>query len=74
MLTYPSITGDVSVNKRHNAYVDALSQKKGWGEGDYVSSHKAIPDYYYDKERRLKKDFNPNEGTKRGYNGDLQDD
>lgn len=37
VITYPTVNGDVNVNKKHNAYVDALSGKRGWGEGDYIS-------------------------------------
>ena len=55
VLTYPSINGDVNVNKYHNGYVDALQGKKGWGEGEYVNQHKSISDYYLQQRLEKKK-------------------
>jgi hypothetical protein len=51
VLTYPTINGDVSVNRKHNAYVDALSGKKGWGDGLYKQQHQSKIEYYYNEEQ-----------------------
>lgn len=70
VITYPSVNGDLTINERHNSYVDALSNKKGWGPGDYTSQYKSSLDHYVTQSQRAGS-FDPNRETKRGNNGDL---
>lgn len=37
VITCPSISGEISLNKLHCGYVGALQGKLGWGEGDYIN-------------------------------------
>lgn len=79
VITYPSTGGDIQVNKKHNDYVDALKNKRGWGDGEYQSAHQGKIDHYlntvtakrHNKQNKDKYHFDANEETRRGMQGDI---
>lgn len=47
MITYPVINGEVKVVEEHNAYVDDMINRRGWGDGEpYTKIRKSAMDIY----------------------------
>jgi hypothetical protein len=76
VITYPVINGEVKLIKEHNKYVNELSNRRGWGDGEpYTKVRKSAMDIYLEaksakKSERVHRAYDFNEETKRGLHGD----